>query len=208
MTQPHACCDAERIASFDRFSTIPLVLRLLARGRPVELQELADRSGRPAPELERILEVQPGTEWDDEGRLVGFGLSLRPTAHRYVVGGRTLYTWCATDTLFFTIILGTDAVAASTCPASGQPIRVEITPEAVTSVSPRDAVVSQQNPADPVGNLRSDVCDHGHFFASEGAAGAWARAHRQGAVLGVAEAFDQCRRACEQLGWIVPGQSG
>ena len=208
MTEPHACSDAEFISSFEGSPAIPPLLRLIARGRPVDLAELAAESGQPASDLERILRAQPGTEWDDEGRLVGFGLSLRPTAHRYLVSGHTLYTWCASDTLLFTVILGTDAVAESTCPATGQPIRLEITPDAVTSVSPPGAVVSQRHRGELVANLRADVCDHGHFFASEAAASAWVVAHPDGEILSVTDAFDHCRTACEQLGWLVPGTTG
>ena len=208
MTEPHACSNAEFISSFEGSPAIPPLLRLIARGRPVDLAELAAKSGQPASDLERILRAQPGTEWDDEGRLVGFGLSLRPTAHRYLVGGHTLYTWCATDTLFFTVILGIDAVAESTCPATGQPIRLEVTPDAVASVSPVGAVVSQRHRGSLVANLRADVCDHGHFFASEAAANAWVEAHPGGEILSVTEAFDQCRSACEDLGWLVQGTTG
>jgi alkylmercury lyase len=208
MTEPHACSDAELISSFEGAQAIPPLLRLLARGRPVDLAELAAESGQPAPDLERILREQAGTEWDDEGRLVGFGLSLRATAHRYLVGGHTLYTWCASDTLFFTVILGTDAVAESTCPATGKPIRLEITPVAVTSVSPPGAVVSQRHRSDLVANLRADVCDHGLFFASAAAASDWVAAHPDGEILSVTDAFDKCRTACEQLGWLVLGTTG
>jgi alkylmercury lyase len=208
MTEPHACSDAEFISSFEGSPAIPPLLRLIARGRPVDLAELAAESGQRTTDLERILRAQPGTEWDDEGRLVGFGLSLTPTAHRYLVGSHTLYTWCATDTLLFTVILGTNAVAESTCPATGKPIRLEITPHAVTSVSPAGAVVSQRHREDLVANLRADVCDHGHFFASEAAASAWVAAHPDGEVLGITDAFDHCRTACEQLGWLVFGTAG
>jgi alkylmercury lyase len=204
MTELHACSDAELMAGFEGYSAIPPLLRLIARGRPVDLAELAAESGHPAPVLDRILGAQPGTEWDDEGRLVGFGLSLRPTAHRYLVGGHTLYTWCATDTLLFTVILGTDAVAESTCPATGQAIRLEITPDAVTSVSPTGAVVSQRHSGDLVSDLRAEVCDHGHFFASETAASAWVAAHPDGEILSVTDAFDNSRTACERLGWLLP----
>lgn len=208
MTQPHACSDAERISTFEGFPAIPTLLRLMARGQPVDLAELAAESGQPAPDLERILRAQPGTEWDDQGRLAGFGLSLRPSAHRYLVGGHTLYTWCASDTLFFTVILGTDAIAESTCLATGQPIRLEITPDAVTSLSPPGAVVSQCHRSDLVANLRADVCDHGHFFASGAAASDWVAAHPDGEILSVTDVFDNARKACEQLGWLVPGTTG
>jgi alkylmercury lyase len=208
VTEAHACSDAELISSFEGSPAIPTLLRLIARGRPVDLVELAAESGQPVADLERILRAQPGTEWDDDGRLVGFGLSLRPTAHRYLVDRHTLYTWCATDTLLFTMILGTDAVAESTCPATGQPIRLEVTPDAVTSVSPPAVVVSQRHRGDLAANLRADVCDHGHFFASAAAASAWLAAHPDGEILSVTDAFESSRTACEQLGWLVPRTTG
>jgi alkylmercury lyase len=133
--------------------------------------------------------------------------TLRSTPHRYLVGGRTLYTWCATDTLFFTVILASDAVVESTCPATGQPIRLELTPDAVTSVSPPGVVVSQRHGGELVGNLRADVCDHGHFFASAHAAGRWSAEHPEGALLRVVDAFDQSQQACMELGWLVPGST-
>jgi alkylmercury lyase len=133
--------------------------------------------------------------------LVGFGLSLRPTEHRYTVAGRTLYTWCATDTLLFTVILGQPALAESICPATGQPIRLELRPDTVVSVEPPEAVVTQRHRGELVGDLRTDVCDHGHFFASPAAAATWSAEHPEGQVLGVPEAFDHSRAACEELGW-------
>lgn len=34
--------------------------------------------------------TDPGTDWDENGDVVGFGLTQRPTAHRFIVSGRTL----------------------------------------------------------------------------------------------------------------------
>jgi alkylmercury lyase len=204
VTERYVCNDAAFISSFDGFRAIPQLLRLLAQGGPVDLRGLADVGGQPDTGLERVLRAQPGTEWDSDGHLVGFGLTPRPTDYRFLVGGKTLYTWCASDTLFFTVILGEDTVAESTCPATGAPIRLEITPDGVRSVSPPDAVVSQRHREDLVGNLRFDVCNDGHFFASAAAASAWAAEHPDGQVLTIAEAFEECRASCEELGWLDP----
>lgn len=209
MTERYVCNDAAFISSFEGFRAIPQLLRLLAHGEPIDLRELADTGGQPGADLERILRGQPGTEWDGDGRLVGFGLTPRPTDYRFLVGGKTLYTWCASDTLFFTVILDEDTVAESTCPATGVPIRLEITPGGVRSVSPPEAVVSQRHRQDLVGNLRFDVCDHGHFFASAAAAGSWVAEHPDGQVLTIAEAFEECRASCAELGWLTSdGRAG
>jgi alkylmercury lyase len=204
VTEPYACDDAAFISSVEGFRAIPHLLRLLARGEPVALAGLAGVGGHSGAELERVLRAQPGTEWDGDGRLVGFGLTPRPTGYRFLVGGKTLCTWCASDTLFFTVILGEDTAVESTCPATGVPIRLQITPGGVRSVWPSDAVVSQRHRGELAGNLRSDVCDHGRFFASAAAASGWAAGHPDGRVLTIAEAFQQCRASCQELGWLDP----
>ena len=153
MTQPHACNDAAFLASVDGIAALPQLLRLLAGAEPVDLDELAALAGPAGAELARVVHAQPGAEWDDDGRLVGFGLTPRPTDYRFRVGGQTLYTWCASDTLFFTVILREHTVAESTCPVTGVPIRLEITPEAIMSVTPADTVVSQRHRQDLVANL-------------------------------------------------------
>lgn len=207
MSEPTSCSDAACISSVEGFDAFPHILRLIARGEPVDIDELASSVQRPPAELERSLRAQSGTEWDAEGHLVGFGLSLRPTEQRLTVAGRTLYTWCATDTLLFTVILGTATVAESTCPTTGQPIRVDLTPDALESVTPREAVVSQRHAGELVGDLRAEVCDHGHFYASAAAAGSWAAEHPEGKVLSVADAFDRCRATCVELGWLPEATS-
>lgn len=205
MTEPYCCNDAAFLSKVDGHAAIPELIRVLARGEPVDLEELAEVSGPSGADLERVVRAQPGTEWDDDGRLVGFGLGARPTEYRFVVGDKVLYTWCASDTLFFTVILGQETVAESTCPATGSPIRIEITPDGVTSVTPAGAVVSQRHRDELLVNLRSEVCDHGHFFASAAAAAGWAAEHPEGQVRSIADAFAECRAACEELGWVGTG---
>jgi alkylmercury lyase len=66
-------------------------------------------------------------------------------------------------------------------------------------------VVSQRHRQDLIGSLRSDICDHGHFFASPDAAAGWLVAHPDGQVLSIRQAFTECRAACEELGWLSSG---
>jgi alkylmercury lyase len=201
MTESHACSDANFISSVEGIEAFPHLVRLLARGTPIGMDELAALAGRPEDEVDRLLRSQPGTDWDKYGRLLGFGLTLRPTQHRYTVKGHTFYTWCATDTLLFSHLIDQPAVAVSTCPVTGQPIRLELRPDAIVSVAPAGAVVSQLHRGEPVADLRAEVRDHGHFFASPGAAASWATEHPEGQVLTVAEAFENCRHTCHELGW-------
>jgi alkylmercury lyase len=203
MSDDCTCTSAAFLTRFDGFEMLPHAARLLVRGRPVDMAELADAIGEPTAKVEAVLRSQPGTDWDEDGRLVGFGLTLRPTPHRFQVGEQTLYTWCATDTLFFPVVLGRPATVGSTCPATGQPVHIELSPEGVQVVDPAETVVSQLHLQGSVDDIRGAVCDHGHFFASRLAAQSWLFTHPDGQTLTVAQAFAASRASCETLGWVA-----
>jgi alkylmercury lyase len=167
----------------------------------VPVNDIAEAAQRSRDDVERVLRAQAGTDWDDDGRLVGLGLTLRPTAHRVTIPGQTLYTWCATDTFYFATILDTPALVESTCPATGQAIRLELQPDAVIAVNPSQTVVSQRHCAEPVSDIRAQVCDHGNFYSSANAAAAWLSEHPDGELLSVAETFERCQTTCKQFGW-------
>lgn len=161
---------AARLASteetaLDAGLLIPL-LRLLVEGDPVTPEQLAAVAGGNAEEVRRALAAVPDTENDDQGRIVGQGLTLRPTNHRFTVAGQELYTWCALDTLLFPALLERAARIESVSPAGGDTIRVTVDPSAgVTSVEPSTAVVSLVNP-DKITSIRSSFCNQLHYFTS------------------------------------------
>jgi alkylmercury lyase len=192
MVERATCTDLAFFRRFPGSGLLPHAIRLLAAGQPVRVDQVAAVADVPPDEVASLLHSQPGTDWDAQGRLIGFGLTQRPTAHRLVVAGRPLFTWCAMDTLLFPMLLGEPATAESRCPVTGRTIRVELDPEAVRSVDPERAVVSQVGVRE-VGDVRGEVCDHGHFFASAEAARPWATEHPNGRVLSVHDAFDQAR---------------
>jgi alkylmercury lyase len=194
MAEQRTCTDPGFFRRFPGSELMPHAIRLLAAGAPVQLEQIATAAGVRVDEVEALLRGQPGTDWDEQGRLLGFGLTQRPTAHRLIVSGRDLYTWCAMDTLLFPLILEERAIAQSRCPATGRQIRVEVAPEAVLSVDPEQTVVSEVG-AREVTDVRGEVCDHGHFFASAQAASQWAGDHANGRVLAVRDAFEQARSA-------------
>ena len=206
MTERTTCTDAAFLRGFPGIELVPHAVRLLAVGRPVAVGEVASAAGVPIAAVEQLLRDQPGCEWDEQGRLVGFGLSLRATAHRLILPTASLYTWCAMDTFLFTLVLGTTATAVSSCPATGRSVKVEISRDGVRSLDPEAAVVSRVY-GGTVRDVRHQVCDHGHFFASARAAERWCSEHPDGAVVGVPEAFAQARRAAEQMGWLASADS-
>jgi alkylmercury lyase len=183
------------------YELIPHAIRLLSEGEPVELEQLAAVSDLSVDAVRAALDQQASAERDEHGRLVGFVLTLRPTAHRYITGGRTLYAWCATDTLMLPVILGRPATVESTCPQTRQPIRIELTPDAVERIDPQDTVLSAVRPAGAFADVRASTCELGHFFSSRAAAAAWAAEHRDGYIHSVEEGFRLDRQVIEQLGW-------
>jgi alkylmercury lyase len=163
---------------------VPL-LRLLAEGEPVTVAALANASGRSEEAVRRGLADVPDTEYDEDGRILGQGLTLRPTPHSYTVAGERLYTWCALDTLIFPALIGDGATIESTSPGSRASIRVTTgTDGTVTSVHPAGAVMSLVNPAE-ADRIRSSFCNQVHYFASREDAQPWLDAHPGGEILDI-----------------------
>jgi alkylmercury lyase len=180
---------------------LPHAIRLLSDGEPVALAQLAAAAGWSVEDVEAELRAQTSAERDDQGRLVGLALTLRPTTHRVTVDGRTLYAWCATDTLMIPVILGRPALVESTCPQTGHAIRIDLTPDRVERVDPLEAVMTAVRPRGQLSDVRSATCAHGHFFSSIEATAAWTDAHPGGHVYPVEEAFRLDRQVIKQLGW-------
>ena len=143
---------------------------------------------------------------DEQGRLVGFGLTLRPTADRFTFDGRTVDGFCASDALSFPVILARALVVESTCPSTRQTIRVEVAPEREVAVDPATAVVSLLRP-DRFSDIRADACDAGWFFASKEAAAPWRAAYPDGMIHSVEEEFQQTREMMFRVGWAASARA-
>ncbi len=164
------------------------LLHLLASGEPVTVDDLAAATGRTADEVRHALARLADTEYDEQGRIIGHGITLRPTPHHFAVDGRQLYTWCALDTLIFPAVLGHPVRVQSPCHGSGVPVHLTVDPDKVTSVDPATAVVSIVTP-DACASIRTAFCNQAHFFASPAAAQPWLDRHPKATVLPVTEAF-------------------
>ncbi len=174
------------------------LLRLLAQGEPVTIDDLANATGRPSDQVRQTLSALPDVERDDQGRIVGYGITLRPTPHHFEVNGQRLYTWCALDTLIFPSLLDLTAHIQSPCHGTGIPVRVTVEPTGVTSVEPATAVVSIVTP-DEHASIRSAFCDQVHFFASPEAAKGWLDEHPGMTVHPVTEAHQLGQPLVEAL---------
>jgi alkylmercury lyase len=188
-------CSSERLDDTDCRLQAAL-LRLLADGQPTEPARLAQRAGQATADVLARLGGWHGVQTDDEGRIVAFrGLTVVETPHRLRVGGRTLYAWCAWDTLFLPELIGRAAEIESTCPATGQAISLRVGPEGPSDVSPATAVLSFILPGSAQGDDSIEsFCRFIHFFASAEAADEWTRQYPGTFVISVEQGFEIGRR--------------
>jgi alkylmercury lyase len=159
-------------------SIFPL-MRLLLDSAPVSTARFAGSAGIPPAEARVVFERLRawGAEFDAEGHVVGAGLTLVPTPHRYAVGDRAFYTWCAPDAILFPLVLGHTATIASHDPVGGANIRLTSGPQSVESCTPEGAVVSSRSAGFTTADVRGSICQYGHFFASRDTAAAYAARH-------------------------------
>lgn len=151
---------------------------LLGKGQPVTSSELAAATNLPESEIETSLEKWPGVYRDDQqGRVVGFwGLSVpEMPPHEISLDGRTLWAWCAWDTLFLPRRLGATLDVQSRCPTTGRDITLRVSSEDV-AVQPAEVVVSFLEPRRPFdSDVIGSFCHHVHFFADVQAGEKWTK---------------------------------
>lgn len=184
-----------------------VLLRELARGQPVSVAQLAHALAVPLEGAAAILQDSPLSRFvyaREAGRVEGFwGLATSPTHHRFTINGRTLWTWCAEDSLFLPELLGETAEIESRDPESGELIRLTVSPERVEAVQPSDVVLSmvRADTADLTSATRiiATACHFIFFFASRGSAEHWVAAHPQTMLLSLDDAFALGKRQNARL---------
>jgi alkylmercury lyase len=187
----HLACCTDKLDPADQRTQLAL-FRLLAAGEPVELAQLARAAGLEAPDVGARLDRWHGVHGDDAGRIVAFqGLSVVEAPHRMRVAGRTLYAWCAWDTLFLPELIGRPSDVESDCPSTGATVSLRVGPDGPADLSPAEAVMSFLLPGT---RLREDTiasfCRFIHYFASPRAASEWTAEHPGTFVMSIEQAFE------------------
>ncbi len=120
------------------------ILGAIADGRPVSTTAFAQRTGLDSDAVGGIFDRMrnAGSEFDADDNLVGNVLTQIPTPHSFKVDSGELYAWCALDTLFLPGLMGRSAEVESTCPATGQEIRLTVAPDHIESSNPDGIVLS------------------------------------------------------------------
>jgi alkylmercury lyase len=159
--------------------------RALAKGEPVTFGQYARALGTSVDAAVTLVTesaLRPFVYTDETGQITGFwGLSVVPTRHRLAVDGRTLWTWCAQDSLFIPELLGEIAEIESRDPENDQPIRLTVSPERVEAASTSGIVVSIGRPetwdASSATRIITTACHHIFFFTSRASGERWQEKH-------------------------------
>lgn len=184
------------------------LIRSLAGGKPIPPEHLAEVAGLPIDVVRVFFESlkKGGADFDSSSRLIGLVLTLRPTPHAFQLDHLELYAWCALDTLFLPGLLGKTAKISSTCPVTGEEIRLVVRPDAIESVDPEGVVLSIVVPGYSAackpgqkGGAQGAVCTSMHFFRDRQAASTWLVAQPDLAILSLEEAWVLARQVWIQL---------
>lgn len=153
------------------------IYNLLSEGDPVSIEEIAKSLGMDKDHVKSIIDEWAGIYYNDDGNIIGYlGLAVEKMGHRFKLGEKTLYTWCAWDTLFIPQIIGKTANIESRDPLTKETISLTVTHDGgISAVEPTDAVISFMIPNTE--EVRTDViksfCHYVHFFESRNSAEEW-----------------------------------
>src|SRR6266516_1248662 len=192
---PHSSLEtiAERLSEQLRCGQEELcrpIMQQVTRGKPVAPATLQALLQVSQDELEqRLAKLPPDVEFDRAGNIVGLGATLVPPSHRFQIGGKLLYPWCAFDPVLFPPSLHIEAQVHSTCPVTDQPITFVATPEGtILDLLPVGSVMSLIVPAERGHCTRATFCLQSLFFQSEQAASTFLADHPEAFILSVEEA--------------------
>jgi alkylmercury lyase len=178
-----------------------MVLQILADGRPVSIEQITTTLNIPPREITAYVNQFPNVQFDNNGNIVGAGLTLIPTPHHFRVSSHDLFVWCAIDALMFPIMLKKTAYVESVCPVTGMRISLTVKPERLEHLEPSDAVLSIAIPdtAEACCNIRGSFCNYVNFFSSTDAASIWHKDHLGAFILSVNEAYQVGRILAENM---------
>lgn len=162
---------------------------LVETGQPLSLIHLATRLQMSQENLAAHLARVPDTEFDEQGNIVGWGVTLLPTQHQFRLKKHPLFTWCAFDTVLFPPLLALEAHVQSKCAATDQPVTFVATRSGeITGLLPATSVLSLILPAERCDCVRGTFCEQSLFFHSEEAASPWMALHPDAVLLSIQEA--------------------
>ena len=114
------------------------IVRAIAEEGALSVERFAELMHLELPTAEALFAglSAAGMQRNENGDILGAALTTHETPHKVRVAGKELYAWCALDTLFIPGLLGKTADVESTCPSSGEAIRLTVSPERIEAFEP------------------------------------------------------------------------
>lgn len=170
------------------------IYRGIADRGVVTTGELSSLTKKPAAEIDAYLNEVPGVFRDDDGNIVGFwGLTAAPVSnHQLIRKDKTLYAWCAWDTLFLPALLGNTFTVRSLCAQTDKPIELLVSPTEILKASETDIYLSMLLPDETAftQDIVGSFCHHIYFFKNKSAALAWAAQKEHIHLISLEDAFE------------------
>ncbi len=159
----------------------------------VTLNTLSSLTNKSVAEIDTYLNEIPGVFRDNQRNIIGFwGLTAAPVSHHQLIfDNKTLYAWCAWDTLFLPELLNVEATVKSKCAQSEKHIELIISPQEILSTSAPDIQVSMLVPAEDEFNadILGSFCHHIFFFENSAAGEEWITDKENMELMSLEEAF-------------------
>lgn len=178
----------------DKARLLIRTMRLLARGGPITRVEALDATVELG--IDRTwagAQLDAWAERDQDGRIIGLGITHNPTPHQMTIDGHRMWAWCGMDTLIFAHILNTSIAVQAHAPVSGDVVRLHASPSGVTDIHPTDAVVTERVPRRDQVNFETQagiwgtLCHHNHFFPGRADAQEWVAERDDIVILSIAD---------------------
>jgi alkylmercury lyase len=172
------------------------VFPLLAAGDPVTVERIAKITGAELAVVETALRLGR-VERNAKGWVTElFGITTAPTAHRIEIKGVVLYSCCALVAQMVPLLVDQPARIETIDPISRRLVRIELTPDKLTSVDPPEAwgtfvrteLVALQR------NVGEGFCRHIHNFTSRETAEQYMQQDKRRYILNMETFHDVARQ--------------
>jgi len=160
----------------------------LLKGNPITKNKFYELVNFNIEKANAILNVLGEFNKNDE--ITAFsGLSLTPTNHKFIVGNKTLYTWCALDAILFADWLDVEAKVVSQDPIDNTAIELLVEGDHLISSNPYPLYISWVETLNNC-NIRGSLCNYVSFWASEDTAKQWLKNNPDGKLLTLEDIFE------------------
>lgn len=170
-------------------ATLRHAFALLARGRPVSPELLAERADVGVATAADAMRSGP-TGLDGGGELIElFGVMLAPTLHRVEIGGQAIFACCAVVAQALPALVDRPATVESVDPVSRRLVKLRLSHDSIEDLEPSTAVAccpTTAANADPA-NVREAFCCHLRHFAGRASAKEFAALNARRQVISIVE---------------------